>query len=135
MSGDPEAPLSESPRAGHPRQNVPAASPPALPSDQERRERSAAAKYAGLGLQFAITILVSLWLGTWIDRKFGTAPVFLYVGVFLGAGAAFYSMYRQLMANLERDEQAKRARRGSGAESAAGTSASSKIGDARRGSP
>ena|SRR5687767_9746370 len=120
MSGDPEAPLSESSRAGQSRQNVPAASPTAPPSAEERRERSTVARFAGLGLQFAVTILVSLWLGTWIDRKFGTAPVFLYVGVFLGAGAAFYSMYRQLMKNLEREEQAKRARRGSAGGSASG---------------
>jgi len=110
MSGDPEAPLSDSTRAGHPRQEVPAASPPALPLDEEPRQRSAAAKFAGVGLQFALTLLVGLALGTWLDRRFGTAPVFLYLGVFLGAGAAFYSMYRQLMANLEREEQAKRAR-------------------------
>jgi F0F1-type ATP synthase assembly protein I len=97
---------------------VPAASPPALTSQEERRERSTAAKFAGAGLQFGVTILASLWLGTWIDRKFGTAPVFLYVAVFLGAGAAFYSMYRQLMANLERDEQAKRAQRGSAGDAA-----------------
>ena len=44
MSGDPEAPLSDTGRAGQSRQNVPAASPPALPSDKERRERSAAAE-------------------------------------------------------------------------------------------
>ena len=117
MSGEREEISSDEDRAGHPRQDVPAASPPALTSSEERRERSAAARFAGLGLQFAITLLVSLWLGTWIDRKFGTAPVFLYLGVFLGAGAAFYSMYRQLMANLERDEQAKRARRGSAGDS------------------
>ena len=118
MSGDPDAPSSDSVGSGQPRQNVPAASQPALTSQEERRERSTAARFAGAGLQFGVTILASLWLGTWIDRKFGTAPVFLYVAVFLGAGAAFYSMYRQLMANLERDEQAKRARRGSAAESA-----------------
>ena len=130
MSGDPEAPLSDSGRAGPPRQNVPAASPPALPSDKERRERSAAVKFAGVGLQFAVTILVSLWLGTWLDRKFGTAPVFLYVGVFLGAGAAFYSMYRQVMANLEREEQAKRARQGAAVDPSSGPK-----GGAPRGTP
>jgi F0F1-type ATP synthase assembly protein I len=111
MSGEPERPSSHSGRAGQPRQELPAASPPAPPAESERRERSAAARFAGVGLQFAVTLLVCLWLGTWLDRKFGTTPVFLYVGVFLGAGAAFYSMYRQLMANLERDEQARRARK------------------------
>ena len=92
MSGDPEAPGK----------------------GRERRERSVAARFAGIGFQFAVTILLCLWLGTWLDRKFGTAPVFLYTGVFLGAAAAFYSMYRQLMANLERDEAATRARKGAG---------------------
>jgi len=116
MSGDPEAPSSGSTGAGQPRQDLPAASPPALPSAEERRERSAAVKFAGVGLQFALTLLVGLGLGHWADKKFGTS-VFVYFGVFLGAGAAFYSMYRQLMANLERDEQAKRARRGSASES------------------
>jgi ATP synthase protein I len=90
--------------------------------DQERRERSAAARFAGAGLQFAVTILLCVWLGTWLDRKFGTAPVFLYGGVFLGAAAAFYSMYRQLMANLERDEAATRARKGAGDRASPGAS-------------
>ena len=116
MSGDPETPSSERGRADSNRQQLPATSPPALPSDPERRERSDAARYAGVGLQFAITILVSLWLGSWLDRKFGSS-VFVYLAVFLGAGAAFYSMYRQLMGNLERDEEAKRARKRAAAES------------------
>ena len=112
MNGDPEGPQSDPGTAGTPRQDLPPASPAARSPLEEPRERSTAARFAGVGLQFAITILVCLWLGTWLDRQFGTAPVFLYVGVFLGAAAAFYSMYRQLMANLERDEAAKRARKG-----------------------
>ena len=120
MSGDPEAPRSDSGPPGNPRQEVPPASPLGLPSAQAR-ERRTAAQFAGVGLQFAITILLCLWLGTWLDRKFGTAPVFLYSGVFLGAAAAFYSMYRQLMANLERDEAAKRARKSAGDASSPGS--------------
>ena len=119
MSGDPEAPRSDSGPPGNPRQDVPPASHRALSSEQAR-ERSTAARFAGVGLQFAITILLCLWLGTWLDRKFGTAPVFLYSGVFLGAAAAFYSMYRQLMANLERDEAAKQARKSAGDQSSRG---------------
>ncbi len=110
MTGDHDAPSSNSGRADKSRQKLPAAAPPALPSDSERRERSDAARYAGVGLQFAITILVCLWLGNWLDQKFGTSR-FVFLAVFLGAGAAFYSMYRQLMGNLERDEEAKRARK------------------------
>ena len=130
MTGDPETPSSETGRADESRQKLPAASPPAPPSEPERRERSDAARYAGVGLQFAITILISVALGTWLDRKFGTS-VFVYVAVFVGGGAAFYSMYRQLMANLEREEHAKRARQ----RATAGDSASGSSRERSRGAP
>jgi ATP synthase protein I len=63
-----------------------------------------AGKYAGLGFQFVFSILLFLWVGQWVDRKLGTDGVFLLLGVFVGAGAAFYSMYRTLMADQTRDE-------------------------------
>jgi F0F1-type ATP synthase assembly protein I len=68
-------------------------------------------EFAGLGLQFAASIIVFLYLGQWLDRKLGTAPWLLIVGVFVGAGASFYSMYRKLMAAQAREEAAKRAKR------------------------
>ena len=63
-----------------------------------------AGKYAGLGLQFALSILLFLYLGRWVDKKLGLDGPFLIIGVFVGAGAAFYSMYRMLMADQRRDE-------------------------------
>ena len=64
--------------------------------------------YAGFGLQFVVALLFFLWLGQWVDRRLGTAPVFLLIGVFAGAGGSFYAMYRKLMAAQEREEQAIR---------------------------
>ncbi len=64
-----------------------------------------AGAYAGLGLQFALSILLFLYAGQWVDKKLGTSPAFLVVGVFVGAGAAFYSMYRTLMSAQRRDEE------------------------------
>lgn len=63
-----------------------------------------AGRYAGLGIQFAVSILVFLYAGQWLDRRLGTNGIFVIVGVFLGAGAAFYSMYRKLMADQRADE-------------------------------
>jgi F0F1-type ATP synthase assembly protein I len=123
MSEDPSERSAEPERAGQSRQKMPTASPPPPPSFEERRERSTAARFAGIGLQFAVTILVSLAVGNWLDKRFGTG-VFIYLAVFLGAGAAFYSMYRQLMANLEREEAAKRTRKngsGAGSDASGGT--------------
>jgi F0F1-type ATP synthase assembly protein I len=62
-----------------------------------------------MGLQFAISILLFLLAGQWIDRKLGTEPLFLIVFVFTGAGASFYSIYRKLMEQQRReDEERKR---------------------------
>jgi F0F1-type ATP synthase assembly protein I len=61
-----------------------------------------------VGLQFAVSILVFLYVGQWVDDRFGSAPWGMIVGVFTGAGAAFYSMYRRLMADLKEDEARRR---------------------------
>ena len=69
--------------------------------------------YAGVGLQFAISIVAFLFLGQWVDRKLGSSPVFLLAGVFIGGSAAFYSMYRRLAAAQKADdERRKREREG-----------------------
>ena len=72
-------------------------------------------QYAGFGVQFAIAILLFLYLGNWVDKKVGTSPLFLVLGVFLGAGASFYSIYRRLMA----DQQQAKAEKAERAEKAA----------------
>lgn len=62
---------------------------------------------AGIGLQFAISIIVFLFGGQWVDNRFGTSPLFLLLGVFVGGGAAFYSMYRKLMAAQKKEDEQK----------------------------
>jgi F0F1-type ATP synthase assembly protein I len=81
------------------------------PGDKRADEGPSASEFAGVGLQFALSIIVFLYLGQWLDRRLGTAPWFLIGGVFLGAGGGFYSMYRKLMAANAREEAARRARR------------------------
>lgn len=65
-------------------------------------------QFAGVGIQFAASILLFLWLGQWVDKKLGTAPWGLIIGVFTGAGGAFFSMYRRLMAAQREDEERSR---------------------------
>jgi F0F1-type ATP synthase assembly protein I len=56
------------------------------------------ASFAGAGAQFVVSILLFLYVGKWLDAKLGTAPWLLMLGVFVGAGAGFYSFYRRIMA-------------------------------------
>ncbi len=67
--------------------------------------------FAGAGLQFAVTLVIFLFLGQWIDKELGSSPAFLLAGVFLGGGAAFYSMYRKLSAAQKADDEYRKRQR------------------------
>lgn len=73
---------------------------------------SSGADFAGLGIQFVAAILVFLFAGQWVDKKLGTDGLFTIVGVFVGAGAAFYNMYRKVTAAQRRDDEERAARKG-----------------------
>jgi F0F1-type ATP synthase assembly protein I len=85
-----------------------------MPSDPRFRERSGLTPQAGdmmgVGLQFAASILLFLFLGKWLDERLGTGPWLLIAGVFIGGSAGFYSMYRRLVLdprNKQKDEEGK----------------------------
>lgn len=50
----------------------------------------------GMGVQFVVVLLAFLFLGKWLDARLGTSPWLLILGVFVGAGASIYSMYRRV---------------------------------------
>jgi F0F1-type ATP synthase assembly protein I len=79
-------------------------------AERGRQNDNSAMKYAGVGLQFAASILLFLYAGQWLDRRFGTSPWLMMTGVFLGGGGAFYSMYRRLAADQAREDAARRSR-------------------------
>ncbi|HEY0777565.1 MAG TPA: AtpZ/AtpI family protein [Gemmatirosa sp.] len=55
------------------------------------------AEFAGVGLQFGGTLALFAFVGHWLDGRLGTSPWLLLVLVFVGAGAAFYSIYRRVI--------------------------------------
>src|SRR5215217_8479677 len=86
---------------------------PAEPSRGEHRpgEGSPASAYAGAGFQFAFALLLFFFIGRWADGRFGTAPWLMIIGMIVGGGAGFYSMYTKLMAAQAREEQEMRDRK------------------------
>jgi F0F1-type ATP synthase assembly protein I len=66
------------------------------------------ADFAGVGIQFALAIIVFLFAGQWLDKRFGTNGILTIAGVFVGAGAAFYSMYRRISAAQRRDDEERK---------------------------
>jgi hypothetical protein len=53
-------------------------------------------RYAHLGLQFCILVAAGVLGGWWLDGRLGMLPVFTILGTLLGAGAAFYTLYRSV---------------------------------------
>jgi ATP synthase protein I len=76
-----------------------------------RTDELSAGAFAGLGIQFAVGIILFLYIGKWIDAKLGTSPAFLIGGVFLGAGGTFYKIYRHIAAEQKLDDEARRQKR------------------------
>lgn len=65
-------------------------------------------RYLGYGLTWALSTLLFLFLGTKVDAWLGSKPAFTLIGAFVGAGAGFYYMYRQLIPGKgkgKRDDQ------------------------------
>jgi F0F1-type ATP synthase assembly protein I len=73
----------------------------------DRGSAPSASEFAGIGLQFAVSIVLFVFAGQWLDKRLGSGPVFLIVGAFVGAGGAFYSMYRKLMASQRDNDESK----------------------------
>jgi hypothetical protein len=44
----------------------------------------------------AVVLLVFVWAGSWLDRRFGTGGVLTVVAAFLGFGGTMYSLVRSL---------------------------------------
>jgi F0F1-type ATP synthase assembly protein I len=77
-------------------------------SQQRSRKGLSGGDFAGLGIQFAAAIIVFLFAGQWLDNRFGTDGLFTIGGVFVGAGGAFYNMYRKISAAQKQDDEERR---------------------------
>lgn len=56
-----------------------------------------------IGLQLAITILVGVLGGNWLDNRFKTSPVFLAVCTGFAMVVGFYHLMKQLTSATDKD--------------------------------
>ena len=64
------------------------------------------AGFATLGLEFALSVLVGLFGGRWLDARLGTAPWLAIVGFGFGVAAGVRAIYRAARAaNLEAERE------------------------------
>ena len=60
-----------------------------------------ALRLTGIGWYIAICIVVGVVGGVWLDKKLGTTPLFILLGIVFGTIAAFYGMYRMVVPLLD----------------------------------
>jgi F0F1-type ATP synthase assembly protein I len=54
------------------------------------------ARHAGVGIQFAATLVIMTLAGHWLDTRLGTVPLFLILGMLLGFLGATIALIRQV---------------------------------------
>ena len=63
-------------------------------SQSRKKEAVTISGYFDLGLRFALAIILGTGGGYWLDSKFNTLPLFLIIGLFIGATSGFMTIYR-----------------------------------------
>ncbi len=53
--------------------------------------------YIGLGLQLAVTVTVSVFIGIWLDGQFETKPILTVVFAFFGVFAGMYTFIKSVL--------------------------------------
>jgi F0F1-type ATP synthase assembly protein I len=68
-------------------------------------------RYATVGLELAASVLIGLFLGQWLDKKFGAHGILTLVGLAYGVAAATRVVWRALKsANREAEAEELRER-------------------------
>lgn len=62
-------------------------------------------RFAGLGIQLAVVIVVFVFSGRWLDARIGTEPLFTILLVFVGFGGWMWALVRQLNKENEAEKR------------------------------
>ena len=68
-----------------------------FPGDDRKRVEAKYLRFAGVGVQYALTILILTMAGIWLDNKFETSPLFLIIFLLLGFVGATWSLVQQVL--------------------------------------
>ena len=55
-----------------------------------------------VGISMVVPILGCLMLGNYIDKRFNSSPLFLFIFIVIGVGAAFLNLYKLTIKDTKR---------------------------------
>lgn len=76
-----------------------------FPKDERKRVERKYLRFAGVGIQFALTILLLTFLGIWLDGRFGTGALFTVVLLLLGFAGATWSLVHHVLGAEKPDKK------------------------------
>lgn len=71
--------------------------PATFPAEDRKRVERKYLRFAGVGVQFALTILLLTLLGIWLDGRLGTGLLFTLMLLALGFVGATWSLVQQVL--------------------------------------
>ena len=74
---------------------------------EDRNPMRGVVPYLDLGLRFALSIVLGVYLGYWLDSKLSTTPLFILLGLALGATSGFLTIYRAAFPAKKNGENGK----------------------------
>jgi len=77
--------------------------PTTFPGDDRKRVEQKYLRFAGVGVQYALTILILTMAGIWLDNKFETSPLFLVVLLLFGFVGATWTLVREVLSEDKED--------------------------------
>jgi F0F1-type ATP synthase assembly protein I len=83
-----------------------------FPGDDPKRTERKYLQFAGVGVQFACTILLLTLAGIWLDGRFDTGPLLTVVLLLLGFMGATWSLIQQVLGPDERAKDKKKDEKG-----------------------
>ena len=73
-----------------------------------QQDWKALGNYGTLGMEIALSVVVGLFGGQWLDKKLGTGGVLTWVGFAYGLAAAARAIYRAVRKSNREAEEADR---------------------------
>ncbi len=70
--------------------------------------KSNVARSFDLGLQLAVAIGLCTYGGYYLDNKLNTMPLFLVLGLLLGATAGFLNVYKEVFSKDDKNDSSKK---------------------------
>jgi F0F1-type ATP synthase assembly protein I len=65
--------------------------------DERGRAERSYLRFAGVGVQYGLTILFMTLLGIWLDKRYGTAPLLLLICLLVGFAGATWSLIHTVL--------------------------------------